>query len=277
MYAKHPLPMMQRSHGYARASFAMAAGKQRLLDLRQEGCAKLFMPYHRRDQSEVIFLNTAGGLTDQDRLHYELSLGAGANVTATTQTAERAYASRGLAAEAQVTAKVGAGGRLSWLPQETILFENSNLNRETRIDLGQAASCVLVESVVLGRHAMNEQLTAARLNDHRLVVLAGRPIWADTVRIGPDYLADMSSPALLGDARAFAVIALIGAGAEDALGAVRQVLDEPGTKAAASGWDGKCVLRVLARDGWPLKRQIARILRVLRAAPLPRVWQLQGV
>ena len=63
MYAKHPLPMMQRSHGYARASFAMAAGKQRLLDLRQEGCAKLFMPYHRRDQSEVIFLNTAGGST----------------------------------------------------------------------------------------------------------------------------------------------------------------------------------------------------------------------
>ncbi|RUS60838.1 urease accessory protein UreD [Pseudorhodobacter sp. E13] len=282
MYATHPLPMMQRSHGHAMARFGMAriergeAG-QRLLDLRQSGCAKAFMPHHRRDPSEVIFLNTAGGLTDQDRLHYELTLGDGVCVTATTQTAERAYASRGLAAEARVTARVGAGGRLDWLPQETILFENSNLHRDTRIDLEPGARCLLVESVVLGRHAMRERLTDARLLDQRLVTCAGRPIWADSVRLGPEGLARMASPALLGDARAFAVIALLGAGAEDALGPLRQVLDEPGTRAAASGWDGKCVARVLAHDGWPLKRQIARILRVLRTAPLPRVWQLQGV
>ncbi len=277
MYAKQPLPMMQRSHGHAHASFVMAGGQQRLLDLRQEGCAKVFMPHHGGDRPEVIFLNTAGGLTDQDRLGYEMTLGDGTQLTATTQTAERAYASRGLAAEARVSARVGAGARLDWLPQETILFEHSNLNRETRIDLVEGASCLLVESVVLGRHAMNESLTAARLKDHRMVRCGNRPVWADTVQFGPEFLGQMSAPALLGDARAFGVIALVGAGAEDALGPLRQVLDEPGTQAAASAWDGKCVARVLARDGWPLKRQIARILRVLRAQPLPRVWQLQGV
>jgi urease accessory protein len=56
--------------------------------------------------------------------------------------------------------------------------------------------------------------------------------------------------------------------------ALRRVLDEPGTRAAASGWDGKCVMRVIARDGWPLRRQMIRALEVLGQAPLPRVWQM---
>jgi urease accessory protein len=45
--------------------------------------------------------------------------------------------------------------------------------------------------------------------------------------------------------------------------------------AAASAFDGKLVCRMLAADGWPLRRQIARALAVLRRnEPLPRVWQI---
>ncbi len=49
-----------------------------------------------------------------------------------------------------------------------------------------------------------------------------------------------------------------------------------GCTAAASGWDGRLVLRLLARDGWPLRRQMARASRVLSGRSLPRVWQMQG-
>jgi hypothetical protein len=31
---------------------------------------------------------------------------------------------------------------------------------------------------------------------------------------------------------------------------------------------------MLARDGWPLRRQMLRVLMALGAAPLPRVWQM---
>jgi urease accessory protein len=35
------------------------------------------------------------------------------------------------------------------------------------------------------------------------------------------------------------------------------------------------MLRMLAADGWPMRRQIVRCLAVLRrGAPLPRVWQM---
>ena len=53
------------------------------------------------------------------------------------------------------------------------------------------------------------------------------------------------------------------------------MLDQAGVTAAASGWDGKLVVRMQAADGWPLRQQILRLLGVLRQGrPLPRVWQI---
>ncbi len=260
---------MQRALGRARVAFGKG---NRLADLAQQGSAKAMLP-RVSGGPEVVFLNTSGGLTDGDRLSYSLEIAQECRITATTQTAERAYASRGAAAHAEVTAQVGAGGRLDWLPQETILFEDCHLRRSTTIALQGDAACLLTESVVLGRHAMGESLTRARLTDLRRVTRDGRLVWAETLQIDADFLATCNA-ALLGDARAFAVIALIAPHAEDALPALRAALTHKECHAAASGWDGKCVARILARDGWPLKQQIARALTALRRGPLPRVWQL---
>lgn len=271
MLATPALPM-QRSHGTAFASFRCLDARARLVDLAQAGSAKAILP-RVTGSPEVVFLNTSGGLTDGDALSYRLELGAGCKVTATTQTAERVYASRGAAARAAVQAQVGAGGHLDWLPQETILFESSHLARDTQIDLAADASCLLSETVILGRHAMGETLAEARLTDARTVRRDGRPVWAETVRIDGAVLADASA-ALLGQARGFAVIALIAQGAEDAVARLREALVLPGCEAAASGWDGKCIARIIARDGWPLKQQVALALAALRTGPLPRVWQM---
>ena len=267
-----PATPMQRSHGSAFASFCCLDGRARLVDLAQAGSAKAMLP-RVSGVPEVVFLNTSGGLTDGDALSYRLDLAAGCTVTATTQTAERVYASRGAAARAVVQASIGAGGHLDWLPQETILFEASHLARDTQIDLAAEASCLLCETVILGRHAMGEVLTDARLTDARMVRQMGRPVWAETIRIDPAVLA-CASNALLGQARGFAVIALIAQGAEDALPRLRAALSHPSCEAAASAWDGKCIARIVARDGWPLKQQIAQALAALRTGPLPRVWQI---
>ena len=271
MHATPALPM-QRSQGAAFASFRCLDGRARLVDLAQSGSAKAMLP-RVSGVPEVVFLNTSGGLTDGDMLSYRLDLAAGCKLTATTQTAERVYASRGAQAQAVVQGSVGAGGHLDWLPQETIWFEASHLARETQGDLAADASCLLCETVILGRHAMGEVLSDARLTDARLVRRNGRPVWAETVRIDAAVLADASA-ALLGQARGFAVIALIAPGAEDALPRLRAALTHPGCEAAASAWDGNCIARIVAREGWPLKQQIAQALAALRTGPLPRVWQL---
>ena len=255
-------------------SFSICDGRLRLGQLAQRGSAKAILPRGTDPRPEVVFLNTSGGLTSGDRLDLALDLGAGVRAQATTQTAERGYRAPDGPAQVSFRARLGAGARLHWLPQETILFEASDLQRETEIALTGDAACLLCETVVLGRHAMGETVGAARLHDRRSVSRDGRPVWVEALRLDAGVLAAADAPAMLGDARAFAVVALIAPGAEDATAAVRAVLDEPGVRAAASGWAGKCVVRMLARDGWPLRRQMLRVLMALGAAPLPRVWQM---
>ncbi len=267
---------LQRSRGEALVAMDLRGGRTRLVTLQQSGSAKAMLPRVSGPVPEVVFLNTSGGLTGGDRLTYGLRVGDGARVCATTQTAERGYSSLGAAAEVNVNATIGAQGRLDWLPQETLLYEDTILVRRTVFDLSGNAECLIAESIVLGRQAMGEVPKRASLSDHRMVRRAGRPVWAETLAFDARVLAASGTPAMLDGTRAMAVVVLIAAAAADAVSAVRSVLGEPDCEAAASGWDGKCVVRLLARDGWPLKRQLARVLAVLTGKPLPRVWQFGG-
>jgi urease accessory protein len=257
----------QRARGAAHAGLALGGYGIRVTALRQEGSAKVILP-HVGAVPEVVFLNTSGGLTGGDRLCFRLDVGDDVRAVATTQTAERAYDAGDGRASVTVQHSVGARGWLDWLPQETILFQGAALSRSTRVELGPGAGCLLLEAVVLGRAAMGEVVTRVAFADRREVWQGGRPrlvepLWIDDAALG-------SGIAGLNGARAFASLALVAQGAEDAVGPVRAVLNG----GAASGFDGKLMVRMMAADGWPLRQQIVAVLAVLRKAALPRVWQM---
>lgn len=262
---------LERSHGVARLAFRKAGPLTRLQELHQAGSAKAFV-HPEGHGPEVVLLNTSGGMTGGDRLAYRIALDAGCRVTATTQTAERAYRSVGGVARVDITHDLGEGAHLDWLPQETILFDRAALHRSTTVNLGAGASCLLLEAIVLGRAAMGETLAEIDLRDQRSVTRAGRPVLVEPLRLTGAALG--AGPGVLQGRRAFASLALIARGAEAALNPVRAVLDEPGVDGGASAFDGKLTVRLLAADGWPLRRQILRLLAVLRDAPPPRVWQM---
>lgn len=261
----HAATLHQRTTGEA---FVRLAGNGNLADLRQQGSAKAMLP-HVGALPEVVFLNTSGGLTGGDRLSYQLDLGAGVRAIATTQTAERAYLAREGHAQVTVTHRVGADGWLDWLPQETILFQGAALFRTTRVELGVGAGCLVLEAVVLGRAAMGESVSQVAFCDRREVWQGGRPRLVEPVLLTDAGLR--TGPAGLNGARAFASVAMVAQGAEDALSPVRAVLNDD---AAASAFDGKLMVRMRAADGWPLRQQIARVLGVLTGRALPRVWQM---
>jgi urease accessory protein len=262
---------LQRATGRAHVGLAARGALSRLTDLHQSGSAKVFLPKVHGPVPEVVFLNTSGGLTGGDRLMFSLALGDGAQAVATTQTAERAYASSAGRAVMDVVLTLGAGARLDWLPQETILFDRSTLARRTRADLGPGARLILSETVVLGRAAMGETVRELEFSDWREVRQQGRPVLVEPLRITAATLA--AGPAALDGARALATVALVAPGAEDALGAVRACLPD-GMEAAASGWDGKLIVRLIGPDLFPVKRAVARVLNVMRGVALPRVWQV---
>ncbi|MDJ0628944.1 MAG: urease accessory protein UreD [Rhodobacter sp.] len=273
MYDADPAPILQRARGRASVALSLTGGRTRLDRLHQAGSAKAFLPRVHGAAPEVVFLNTAGGLTGGDRFRFGLDVGPGAAAVATTQTAERAYASAGGVAGMEVALTVGTGGALDWLPQETILFDRSGLRRRTEIALAGDARLLWSEIVVLGRSAMGERVETLDFFDRRMVTRDGVPVMIEPLRIDGAVLARRDGAAVLGGARALATVALVAPGAEGAAGRVRDVA--PGVvQAAASGWDGKCVVRALAGDAFELKRYVARVLAVLRPGPLPRVWQI---
>ena len=268
---------MQRARGHAFLSVAFLRGASRMVDLAQSGSARIMLPHLPGPRPEAVFLNTSGGITSGDVLDFAMSVDAGARLTATTQTAERAYLATSGPGRLSVRANVQSGGDLCWLPQETILFQGADLERETRIDLAADARCLVVETIVLGRRAMGETVTGARLLDRRTVTVQGRPFHIDAVSLAPERLARATGVAILGPDIVFASLALYGPGAEVAAEALRAMVVPEGVTSAASGWNGRTLLRAKANDLWPLKKHLARVITHLTGRPLPRVWQMHGV
>jgi urease accessory protein len=261
---------MQRVDG--RAGAVIGPGG-RLARLWQKGSAKAMLPRMHGRAAEVVFLNTAGGLTGGDRLDYRLEVAGGAVAVGTTQTAERAYLSRGDAARVSVTLTLGPGARLNWLPQEMILFEGASIDRSLRVEMAQDAEFVMLETLILGRAAMGERLTRIDLTDRREVIRGGRPAMVEAIRLSD---ADLIRPGAAGlnGAVALATLALFAPDAEDRLARLRAVLpDAGGVRAAASAWDGKLVVRFMAPEAWPLRKAVAVAVETLTGGALPRVWQ----
>jgi len=258
---------MQRITGEAQVTLGPAG----LVDLRQAGSAKAMLPRTDSDMPEVVFLNTAGGVTSGDRLDYALTLRAGTRATGATQTAERAYRAKDGSGRISTLLRVGPGGHLDWLPQEIIAFEGSDMARKTRVELTGDATYLGVDSVILGRAAHGETVTAARLDDHRQVWRDGRLIHDEQLTFSPDAFGP-DGP--IGTARALATVVLIAPWAEDALAGLRAELPkDEAVRAAVSAWEGRLVLRMLASEASTLRRALIRAIVNLRGTAVPRVWQ----
>jgi urease accessory protein len=260
---------LQRARGRVAVSLAGA----RLGQLAQSGCGRLMMPRTRGGPPLAVVLNTAGGLTGGDRFSVEAVLSEGARLSLSTQAAERIYRSIGGAATVENRLTIGRGCTLWWLPQETILFERGALRRRLEVDMAEDARFLGLEMLVLGRRAMDETVTAAHLADHWRIRRGGRLVQAEALRLEGDVTSLARAPALLDGARALGVMSCLAPGIEARLPQVRRVLAREDLRAAASAWEGRLVVRMLAPDLGPLKALAARLVGVL-GAQLPPVWQI---
>lgn len=266
----------QRVNARAAVSFRARDGRTVLDRLAQQGSAKAMLPRIHRDDPEVVFLNTAGGLTGGDQIRFDVRLAANTRAVATSQTAERAYASLAETGPARMDVRldVGEGARLDWLPQETILFDRAALHRRTEIALHGDAVCLWCETLVLGRAAMGEIVHNLDFADWRQVTRDGVPVLLEPLRITSQTLANRENPALLSGATAISTVALIAPDAERYLPRILPMTQAEAVSASAAAWDGKLVVRALADDAFPLRRWLYALLTELRGAPLPRVWTL---
>ena len=248
-------------------------GSPHLGQLRQEGSLKVLLPRQAPgDPVEAVLLNTSGGLTGGDRLRMAAQAGPGARLVLSTQAAERVYRSAGGMAEVEAALAVGPGGRLDWLPQETILYDGAALDRRLRLDLASGGRALLVEPVILGRRAMGERVRAATLRDRWDVWQDGRILFADRLRMEGEAWAALESPGTLGGAGAWASFLLLSPEASVLLGPLRGLL--PASAGASLVREGVLFARILAEDGFRLRQALVPALELLADRPLPKVWRL---
>lgn len=267
---------LQRARGTGRLVTKQGDGIARLNRLYQEGCAKIRLPHTHSSALEAVLINTAGGLTGGDRMEWTAEIAANGKAVLTTQACERIYRSLGGPANVHTQLTVGAHAHLDWLPQETILFAASHLNRRIDIDLAEGASLTAIEAILLGRDAMGEVALDAQLRDNWRVRRNGRLIHAEATRLD-GTLDERDGLSLLAGKRAFATMLHIAPDADACtarLARLRAILPDDGRIAASANGE-RLVVRALAQTGLALRRLIVPILAELSGAgTLPRLWHL---
>lgn len=263
--------------GRSSAAFARDRhGVVRLTDLEQRDPLKILFPDPLGElQPVAVLVNTGGGVVGGDRLETSIEVGAEAAALVVGQAAEKIYRSWGPDSEISNSLAVGAGGRLEWFPQETILFDRARLSRRLDVAISDGAAFLGGEIVVFARRARGETMTGGALRDRWTVRRAGRRIWVDAFVADPldDTLLDR--PALLGGARAAATMLCVCADPAQALEIARA---QAGISCGLVG--DVLIARFLDADVPALRERYLGLWQALRAglfglpASLSRLWHV---
>jgi urease accessory protein len=245
------------------------AGKTRLTHLHQAAPLRALFPETCRMGLPVVALTaTCGGFTVGDRMATAVAVGAGAKAMAVAQAAEKVYRSTGGETRLEIALKVGAGGWLEWLPQETILFNGARMRRQTKIELAEDGSMLAGEILVFGRAAHGESMTRGLVHDAWSVRRNGALIWADRFHAADALLTEaLEHPAALKGMRAAAMLVHAGPGAEPLLGLLRDLMRLAPTemRCAATAVNGVLVARFIAADALALRPSFAAAWMAVRS------------
>ena len=261
-----------RSGGVLRLELKRRGDATVLDRLYQSGCLKArLLRSEPRHCAEAVLLNTSGGLVGGDSLFHDIRWGPATHAAVTTPACEKLYRAASCTATVQTALSVAEGASAEWLPQETIAM----VKRDLQVRLAVGATFTGIESVVLGRAEMGETVQRVWLRDGWRIWRGDRLIYADAFNLGGDVSELLIRAPTLQGHRAFANLVHVGPRAEAELQRVRDFLVDSGCVGGASAWNGMLSVRLVARDGAPLRQAVAQVLNVIRGnLALPRVWEM---
>jgi urease accessory protein len=267
--------------GAAELGVDTVGGETRLKHLYQSDPCRILFPRPAQGGCfEAVVATTSGGIVGGDRLRIDLRAGEGATVSVATQAAEKVY--RSASAESAITVQVEAAvsATVEWMPQETILFDQSRLRRKTDLSVAEGSRIFAGESVVFGRRARGERFARGALHDAWRVVRDGRLIWADALHLSQDVGQTIAKPMAFNDAAALATILYVADDAADQLTTAREILAGAEDCTAGATLIGQVlVIRLMSADAAALRATQSHFWSGFRAAvlnlpaKLPRVWE----
>lgn len=259
-----------RARGHIAISVAASDGRTRRGQVEESGSYRIRFPNTDGVESEAVIVNTAGGVAGGDDFGVSIAATDGARIAVTTAAAEKVYRAIDLPARMAVSLSVASGAALRWLPQETILFDQTRLHRDIVVDLDDSASLLMAEAVVFGRTAMDETVQSGELIDRWRIRRNGRLIFAETLKLEGDIAAMLARPAAGNGATALATIIMTSAD-DSVIDALRSSCENFTSEAGVSAWNGLAVIRLCSTDAAVLRRELVSVLNAVGGA-LPRLW-----
>jgi urease accessory protein len=260
-----------RAQGMVTFDVHQVEGVTRRRHLHESGSLRVRFPSPEAEGLSAVFVNTAGGIAGGDRFDIDIATGEGSRLTVTTAAAEKVYRAQGAASQINIALKAAAGSQLSWLPQETILFDRVKVSRRIDIDLAETASLLLCEIVVFGRAAMGERMLSGEFVDRWRIKRGGRLVFAETIRLDGDIGAKLSKPAIANGGVAIGT-ALMVPGDEALVERIRDLSETFGGEVGISAWNGFAMARFCAQDAARLRADMMAVLGRASGSALPRLW-----
>lgn len=254
---------------------------------RHDGPLRVLAALHPEGPSicHSVIVHPPGGIVGGDTLGLSIDVAAQAHALVTTPGATRFYRSAGEPATQSITAAVADGGRLEWLPLETLVYSAALAESRSVFDLAPGAEMIGREVVGLGLPTADLPFALGHFTQH--LELPG--VWLERGRLDAQDTALLDSPMGLAGRRVLATQwfaagqAIAPARREAVLDAARAVDPGAGDEVLIHGFtsphDRVVVLRALAHRVEPAMELLNRVWTAWRrtawdmAAPMPRIWR----
>lgn len=259
----------QRAHG----NIKVKINNNEINRFYQAGSAKVFYPKSSQKFKELVLVNTAGGITSGDNFSYDFEIVNKSKIFLTTQTAERAYKGFNEKAKIKISLTVDDTSNLFWIPQELILFNNCNFDRNIEINLSPNSNFVLAETTIFGRTAMGEYLEKGYFNDNWRINVNKNLIHAEALNLNGDIKETLSNIASAKDGVAISNIFIYGKKLLSYENTLPEILKNSETVLLShSIWNDKILVRMVAKDAYDLKSIQKNLISILADDNIPKVW-----
>ena len=247
--------------------------------LYQQGSARIRFPNKLKGPLEAVMLNTAGGLTGNDDIHWKGEALSQSHLCITNAACEKVYRTHGPAAYQNSELKAGSGARLEWLPQETILFNQANLNRSLHVELESDAQALIVESLVFGRHAMNEVADNIVVKDRWRVYRNQQILHAEDLHIDTRTNPNLHSSSQLHHFGAISTLLLVGPWPQEWLDKMATTLKSikfgARVKIGISVLPSRLIVRLVAKDSFQLRKILIPYVETINGGrAVPTIWKV---
>ena len=232
-----------------------------------------------------VIVHPPGGLVGGDTLSVDLDLAPGAHAVVTTPGATRFYRSLGARASQSVTANLGDGARLEWLPLETLVHSGARADNRLRVRLAPGAEMIGWDCMALGLPAADAPFVDGDVRQQWEI----GPRWLERGRTAASDTELLDGPCGWAGRRALGTLwfasgsALPEARRDLLLDAARAVIDTADPAACVAGATAPqpdvVVVRALADRVEPLQALLRATWQAWRPlawglpAELPRLWR----